>query len=103
MGNDDRTTEFDDESCASGNMRDSLILSIKLVSLLIIVSTLSVGSVLLAAFFLWLCFEYPKSGTTLLQVIIPSLIGTVAVYYGKKLLSVLTSPDEIKLIGSKKK
>ena len=101
MDSDNRRSESIDQCDIGNNMRSSLILATKLISVLIIVTILSIGSVLLSGLFVWLCFKYPQSGTVLLQVLIPTAVSGIAIYYGKKLLATLAHDVELIEPGKK--
>lgn len=78
------------------DMRDSLILATKLIAVIIVVTILSIGLVGCCAFFLYLCFKFPASAGSFLQLLIPAGVGGLVIRYGKKALLMLTKKNDTK-------
>ena len=87
----ERDSEPDTVTNLGSDMRDSLILSTKLIAVLIVVTTLSLGLVACSVFFIYMCFLHPEAATTLLPVLVPGGIAAVVACYGKKFTALLTS------------
>lgn len=63
-------------------------------AVIIIVTILSFGVIGCMALFIWLCFQYPSSASTVLPLLVPTVVGGVCAFYGKKLSARLTNKKE---------